>query len=100
MGINEHSIVSWEAGKQPHVRMYPGILAFLGFEPRLEPDTSPERLLAERRRRGLSIKRAAKLVGVDEGTWGRWEQGRQASCPDHHALIAAFLGHQNDNLTS
>jgi hypothetical protein len=30
--------------------------------------------IAERRRRGLSIKRAAGEVGVDEGTWLRWER--------------------------
>jgi transcriptional regulator with XRE-family HTH domain len=34
-----------------------------------------EALLAERRRRGLEIRKAAALVGVDEGTWRRWERG-------------------------
>jgi transcriptional regulator with XRE-family HTH domain len=49
------------------------------------------KLIAARRRRGLSAKRAAKLLGVDEGTWGRWEQGKAPSYPAHRSLIATFL---------
>lgn len=90
MGVNEHSIVDWEAGKQPHVHMYPRIITFLGHEPWPEAESLTQRLVAERRRRGLSAKRAAKLLGVDEGTWGRWEAGRPLSTI-HRRLIATFL---------
>lgn len=91
LGINEHSVVSWEAGKQPHVRMYPDIISFLGYEPLPEPDTLAKRLIAERRRRGLSAKRVAKLFGVDEGTWGRWERGMLPVRVAHDAVIENFL---------
>lgn len=35
----------------------------------------PGRLLAKRRAMGWSIKKAARHLGVDEGTWGDWERG-------------------------
>ena len=96
MGVSERSIVDWEAGKQPLVGMYRAIIAFLGYEPWLEPVTLAEKLIAERRRRGFSAKLAAMMLGVDEGTLGRWEHGKPPSCPTHQALIVGFLGLKND----
>jgi hypothetical protein len=64
--------------------MYPAIIAFLGYEPWSEPKTVPEALLAERRRRGLSIKRAAQAIRHRRGNLGF---GRGA------ALVAATKAH-------
>jgi transcriptional regulator with XRE-family HTH domain len=95
MGVSKTSVLDWENGKQPHVRMYPVLIAFLGYEPWPKPRALAELLLAERRRRGLSAKRAAKLLGVDEGTWAGWECNKQPSRPAHHAAITAFLANKN-----
>jgi transcriptional regulator with XRE-family HTH domain len=97
MDVSETSVLDWENGKQPHARMFPTIIGFLGYEPWPEARTLADMLLAERRRRGLSAKRAAKLLCVDEGTWGRWERDRQPSCPGHHATITTFLAGQRDD---
>jgi transcriptional regulator with XRE-family HTH domain len=49
-------------------------MVFLGYEPFLAPTTLTERMLAFRRREGLSVKDAALRAGVDEASWSRWEQ--------------------------
>jgi hypothetical protein len=65
----------WERNvREPFVSFYPAIIRFLEYEPWPEPTTLAEALLAERRRRGMEIRRIAALIGVDEGTWRRWER--------------------------
>jgi len=70
MSVSETSVFGWENGKRPHVRMFPAIITFQGYEPWPDPQKLADMLPAERRRLGLSAKRAAQLLGVDEGTWG------------------------------
>jgi DNA-binding transcriptional regulator YiaG len=92
MGVCHHSVVDWEAGtKQPTDRQYPAILAFLGYEPWPKPQMLPAQLAAERRRRGLSAKAAAKLIGVDEGTCARWEADRTMPLDRATGAVATFL---------
>jgi DNA-binding XRE family transcriptional regulator len=44
IGCSQASLASWEAGRgAPGLRFLPGILAFLGYDPRPEPRTSPAR---------------------------------------------------------
>lgn len=76
LGIGENTLVDWERGQsRPTARSYPAIIVFLGFEPWLRPQTLGERLRARRLRSGLSVKQAAKAIGVDELTFGAWEHG-------------------------
>lgn len=92
MGVCQYSVVAWEAeAKQPTDRQYPAIVAFLGYEPWPEAHALPERLVAERRRRGISAKATAKLIGVDEGTYLRWEHGRTMPLDRATAAVAMFL---------
>ncbi|MEO8114266.1 MAG: helix-turn-helix transcriptional regulator, partial [Phenylobacterium sp.] len=75
LGASWKSLMWWERDNRlPIVSAYPGIIAFLGYEPWPEPCSLAEALLAERRRRGLETCKAAALIGVDEGTWSRWER--------------------------
>lgn len=67
----------WEWDKhEPVVRYYPAIFEFLGYDPFPEPVTLPERITSQRRKLGLTISQAAKGIGVDEGTFRRWESGK------------------------
>ncbi|WP_425281572.1 helix-turn-helix domain-containing protein [Peiella sedimenti] len=82
----------WERDeREPFIHFYPALIAYLGYEPWSEPNSLGERLRLERRRRGVRIDQAARLVGVDEGTWRRWERGEwrvaRGSVPD----LSAFL---------
>ena len=70
------SLMWWERDvRLPFVNAYPAIIAFLGYEPWSEPRSLREALLADRRRRGFEIRKAAALIGIDESTWRRWERG-------------------------
>lgn len=91
MGVDEHSIVLWEQGREPLVSSYPVIINFLGYEPWTESGTLETQLLAERRRRGLSAKATARFLEVDEGTYARWEQGRWPH-DSHLQRVVRFLG--------
>jgi DNA-binding XRE family transcriptional regulator len=65
----------WEKGyRQPTIRNWPAIIRFLGYDPFPAPATWSERVAAKRRALGLTIEDAAKLAGVDPGTFGRWER--------------------------
>jgi transcriptional regulator with XRE-family HTH domain len=93
LGIDPKSLMWWERdARQPEVHRYPAIIAYLGEEPWPDPSGLGDRLLAERRRRGLSIKEAGDLLGVDEGTFGCWETDRRRPrYPRTKALVDRFL---------
>ena len=82
---------SWETGvREPFVHQYPAILRYLEYEPWPPPTCLAEALLAERRRRGLSVASAASSIDVDEGTWRRWERGEwqvTRACADKLAQL-------------
>lgn len=93
MGCDPKSLMGWERGeREPFVSAYPAIIDFLGYEPWPEPRTLAEALLAERRRRGLSLADAASLMGVDEGTWRRWEIGAWKPMGRTTAALGELLG--------
>ena len=83
----------WERGvREPFDKFYPAIIRFLGYEPWDTPRTLAEALVVERRRRGLPVKRAAAEIGVDEGTWLRWERGEWKPTALTLPAIDRFLG--------
>lgn len=92
LGCDEKSLMWWERDvREPVVGFYPAIIRFLGREPWSAPKTLPEQLKAARRKRGLSIENAAAVVGVDEGTYGRWESGAWKPQTRSKPLIERFL---------
>ncbi|MFC1491820.1 helix-turn-helix domain-containing protein [Nitrospinota bacterium] len=81
LGISECTYHNWETNKtEPIISMFPRIIEFLGYYPFPEPKTLGERILAYRRKNGLSLFRMAKTLGVDESTLSRWEKGEV--CPN------------------
>jgi len=92
LGCDEKSLMWWERDmREPLVSFYPAIILFLEREPWPEAMTLPEQLKAERRRRGLTIEDAARVAGVDEGTYGRWESGAWKPQPQSIKPIETFL---------
>lgn len=76
LGANTSTYLLWETDRtKPTVRYYPAIFRFLGYDPFPAATTLPERMAAQRRRLGLSIRAAADQIGVDAGTFRRWETG-------------------------
>jgi transcriptional regulator with XRE-family HTH domain len=76
LGADERSLMFWERDeREPVVSAYPAVIEYLGYEPWPAPMSLGHALLAVRRRKGLEVRKAAALAGVDEGTWRRWERG-------------------------
>ena len=92
LGVDPHSVTDWEKDHQkPEVRFWPAIIAFLGYDPHPQPRTLSERLWAKRRMLGLSVAAAAARLGVDEGTYSRWEHELRQPLGNHVRLVARFL---------
>lgn len=92
LGVDVFTLLNWENSKtQPAIRAYPAIRAFLGHDPFPVPSTTSERLKGWRMGRGLSVKGAARLLGVDEATWAGWERG-QIPIRRHQGLIDRLFG--------
>ncbi|MSQ50037.1 MAG: transcriptional regulator [Betaproteobacteria bacterium] len=92
LGVAPFTVLNWEKGHtEPPAMAVPTIRRFLGYDPYPAPTTLPERLLALRRLHGWSIAEAARKLGVDEGTWGGWEQGHVILYRNHRALLARLL---------
>jgi transcriptional regulator with XRE-family HTH domain len=73
MGVCCLTISGWEKGHtEPKVRHLPDIIAFLGYDPRPEPNGLPERLVWYREGKGWSQERMAEFLGVDEATISGW----------------------------
>ncbi len=76
LSVNTRTYFLWEHDRTiPTARYCATIFGFLGYDPFPAPTTLRERLASKRRELGLSIKQAADLLEVDEGTFGRWERG-------------------------
>jgi len=50
-------------------------------------------LRSARQASGLTIERAAELLGVDPVTYSRWERGRQVPHPAHRQLLRHTFVH-------
>ena len=91
LGLSWRTVFNWENGKtKPAVESIPAIIEFLGRDPFGNADSLSDRLAAARRTRGWTIKQAAEQLGVDEGTWGRWEKTEIPS-KRYQAMAEAFL---------
>lgn len=72
------SIWLWEKNRaQPELKWIPAIIAFLGCDPRPEPETIGERLIGFRVTRGWTQKQLAAELRVDPTTLSRWELGKK-----------------------
>ena len=83
--LEKETYANWEKDRHyPAMRHWPGIIKFLGCDPNPQPRTLGERLLAYRRRQGLSRKAMATTLAVDEGTLWRWEIDQRKPENDMH----------------
>ena len=75
LGVNQWTLIGWEKGtkqiSQPS--FFPRVIEWLGYDPFPPPATEGEELRQARLRRGQTAQEAADEVGVDQGTWLRFE---------------------------
>jgi len=91
---DETSIFNWESNRaKPTVRLIPGILRFLGYCPYTPGLPLPEWLKLVRQSLGYSQEKMAVALGIDEGTWRRWEAGQRQPAPEYLGCIRVLLMH-------
>lgn len=92
LGACHTAYLRWETDQsEPYARYYPAIIAFLGSTPWNTATSRQEQLVQFRRERGLTISEAANRIGVDEGTWGRWEKGIAPIYRKHSQILVALF---------
>ena len=94
VGVTETTIYNWENNRStPALRHIPAIIRFLGYFPLQTPESLPEKLILARRTRGLSRKRMAKTLGVNESTLARWETRKGHPSKESLKVLKAFFQH-------
>jgi DNA-binding transcriptional regulator YiaG len=92
MGVDMFTVINWEKGRTaPPSRCMPALLKFLGYDPRPTPTTIGGKLTAWRESDGLTVREAARRLGIDEGTLGRWEAGETILLHKHRKMVAALI---------
>jgi transcriptional regulator with XRE-family HTH domain len=92
LGLDECTIGNWEKDRTyPAVRYLPRLIAYLGYDPFPKPQSIGDRLRAKRGSLGLSRKRLAALIGIDDGTLQRYEGGLWRPGPRNQAILESFL---------
>ena len=82
----------WENNQYtPRVQYFPCIIEFLGYDPHGAPQCLGEEIAARRRQLGLSRKRLAKELGMDERALARYEEGSRQPSGRQRVKLEAFL---------
>lgn len=92
LNLDESTIGNWEKDRTyPAVRYMPRLIQFLGCSPLAEEPTLGEWLWAMRQALGLSRKRLAARLGIDDGTIQRHEQGIWRPGPRNRTILKRFI---------
>ena len=94
-GVSVSTVMNWENGHtRPTIRDWPQVITFLGYDAVPIDYTVAGRLLAFRRRRGLTQRELARGLGVDPTTLSRWELGLRVPRGEFWARIERFGSRQ------
>ena len=90
--VTESTVWNWESHRSsPPIHQCKPVIDFIGCDPFPEPLTLAEKLVSFRRVRGLRVKDAAALAGVDPASWSSWEREEHQiteTCRERiHALL-------------
>lgn len=76
IGSNEWTIRNWEEDRHEiRISFYPKIISFLGYHPFSEnPETVQDLIRIHKEKTGLSFKKLARKIGVDEASVKRFAE--------------------------
>jgi DNA-binding XRE family transcriptional regulator len=95
VGAHPQTYRHWEKNQTaPMLECRPGIIRFLGYDPRPEPEGIGGRLAWRRTALGLSRQAVAHRLGVDAGTIKRWERGWREPRGRWLLKVLRFLGQE------
>lgn len=76
----------------PATRQWPGVLKFLGYDPRPQSEALGDQLKRFRETKGWSQAEAAMRIGVSESVVWRWEGGSRKPMGRYLARVYQLLG--------
>ena len=92
LGADTTTVTNWELGHTaPALRWMPGIIRFLGYDPRPEPRTIGEALKHYRHSRGMTQEELAVRLEVDPSTLARWEREERIPAGDLLKRVQSLL---------
>jgi transcriptional regulator with XRE-family HTH domain len=94
IGVTKATIQYWENNRvSPAIRFMPRITSFLTYDltDSIGQRSLVERLRHHRRRLGLSQKRLAALLGINESTVAGWERAEHRPAKTSVEVITEFL---------
>jgi transcriptional regulator with XRE-family HTH domain len=94
LGVTTCTIMYWETNRvSPAIRFIPLINGFLGYDPtdKANPQSLAEGLRAHRKRLGLSQKKLATLLAIDQSTLASWEREKHRPTMKSLQLVDEFL---------
>jgi transcriptional regulator with XRE-family HTH domain len=90
-GVSMSSVNNWERGRNfPDLRVWPKLIAWLGYNPEPEGTTLGERVARRRRELGLNQEELARRLGTDEGSIQAWEGGETQPNKGSRLLLERF----------
>ena len=91
IGVEEDTICNWENNhSQPRLFLLPKIIEFLRYVPfELPKETIGDKIIAYRKEHGLSQRKFAKLLSIDQTTVRNWENNKHK--PDKKLLKKILL---------
>ena len=93
--VDETTIHNWEdKGVVPAIRFMPRIIKFLGYYPNDDGDvllSISDKLKAQRTKLGLSRRRLATVLEIDQSTLAGWERGEHRPTKKSLQIIDEFL---------
>ena len=96
IGVDVTTITNWESNRTaPAIRHIPSIIRFLGYNPFPAGHSLREKLTTARKALGLSQRKLAERLGVDESTLGGWETGRHRPAKKSSEIIQDLLRKPN-----
>lgn len=92
IGVDETSVFNWESNRvKPAVRLIPNIIRFLGYCPYTPGMPLKGWLKLVRQNLGYSQEGVAWALGIDAGTWRRWEAGLRQPASTYMERIKDFF---------
>ncbi len=87
--------MSWEKGYTNHeIQHFPAIFSFLEYDPFPDPKTLGEKIVAWRRRNGITRKSLARQLGIDEAALTTRELDVASSTEKKAVQLTGFLENQ------